>query len=305
VGRGIITNVKNLKGRDKASRSSLCKLLLSMANDWTREEVELIVSEYFEMLTKEQSGIPYNKSEVRSRILPLLSNRTKGSIEFKNQNISAILVKIGQPYIRGYAPLFNYQSLLEEVVFAHIRLRPEIVTTFKVFAETVPTPTKLVFQDMVEEVPTREVLAQEPELIYNSPVKINYIELEQANRAVGKTGESVALEFEKWRLINSGHESLVDKIEWVSQTQGDGLGFDILSHNPNGTDRYIEVKATKLTKEAPFYFSSREYTFAKQNGPSFFLYRVFNLTTVPKLFIASGSYDEFCNIRPTNFKGSF
>jgi hypothetical protein len=257
------------------------------------------------MLTKEQSGIPYNKSEVRRSILPLLNNRSKTSIEFKNHNISAVLINIGQPYIRGYVPLFNYQALLEEVVFAHIRLQPEIENTFRAFAETAATPGKLVFQNMVEDMPTREVVVQEPELKYKSPVKVNYIELEQANRVVGKTGESIALEYEKWRLINSGHESLVDKIEWVSQTQGDGLGFDILSHNSNGTDRYIEVKATKLTKEAPFYFSSREYAFAKQNSPSFFLYRVFNLTTEPKIFIANGSYDDFCNMRPTQFKGSF
>jgi len=31
-----------------------------MAEDWTREEVEIIVAEYFEMLQKEQAGIPYS-----------------------------------------------------------------------------------------------------------------------------------------------------------------------------------------------------------------------------------------------------
>ena len=54
---------------------------------------------------------------------------------------------------------------------------------------------------------------------------------------------------------------MANKIEWVSQTQGDGLGFDIHSRNTDGTDRYIEVKSTKLTKEAPFYFSALEYDF--------------------------------------------
>lgn len=79
-----------------------------MAEDWTREEVELIVSEYFGMLSKEQLGIAFNKSEIRRRILPLLKNRSEGSIEFKNRNISAVLAKIGQPYVRGYLPAYNY-----------------------------------------------------------------------------------------------------------------------------------------------------------------------------------------------------
>jgi hypothetical protein len=277
-----------------------------MPEDWTREEVELIVSEYFEMLSKEQSGIAYNKSVIRRRILPFLKNRSEGSIEFKNRNISAVLAKIGQPYVRGYLPAYNYQKqLLEEAVFAYIRNKPEAEKIFKLFAESVPTLKALIFENMLEEMPKAEAWLQEPEMVYRSPVKVNYIETEQGNKAVGQTGEGIALEYERWRLVKAGKESLADKIEWVSQTQGDGLGFDILSKNTNGTDRYIEVKSTKLTKEAPFYFSALEYDFSKRQSSSFFLYRVFNLKADPKLFIVNGPYDQFCNMRPTQFKGSF
>jgi len=175
----------------------------------------------------------------------------------------------------------------------------------KRFAEAAPTPRELVFESMEEKMPTKKMVLQEPDLIYRSPVKVNYIELEQANRVVGRTGESIALAYEKWRLIQAGKENLADKIEWVSQTQGDGLGFDILSRNTNGTDRYIEVKSTKLTKEAPFYFSALEHDFSRRNRSNFFLYRVFNLKAEPKLFIANGAYDDFCNASPTHFKGTF
>lgn len=278
----------------------------TMPEAWTREEVELIVSEYFEMLSKEQSGISFNKSDVRRRIRPMLRNRSEGSIEFKNRNISAVLAKIGQPYVRGYVPAYNYQKqLLEEVVFSYIRNKPEVEKVFKLFAESVPTPKAIIFEHMLEEKPKLEPILQDPEVVYRSPVKVNYLELEQANQHIGRTGESIALEYERWRLIQANKESLVDKIEWVSQTQGDGLGFDILSKNTNGTDRYIEVKSTKLTKEAPFYFSALEYDFSKRARSNFFLYRVFNLKSDPKLFIANGAYDEFSRTKPTQFRGSF
>jgi hypothetical protein len=172
--------------------------------------------------------------------------------------------------------------LLEDVVLTHLRRKPEIEDAFKRFAEVPPTPRELAFETMEEKMPTKEMVLQEPELIYPSPVKVNYIELEQANRVFGTTGESIALEYEKWRLIQAGKENLADKIEWVSQTQGDGLGFDILSRNTNGTDRYIEVKSTKLTKEAPFYFSALEHDFSRRNRSSFFLYRIFDLKAEPK-----------------------
>lgn len=277
-----------------------------MAADWTREEVELIVAEYFKMLEKEQAGIAYNKSEVRRQLLPLLNNRSEGSVEFKNRNISAVLAQWNQPYIQGYLPAYNYQtSLLEEVVHAYVRSKPEVEDVFRRFAEAVPTPKEVAYESMLEEMPKKDAAWREPELVYRSPVKVNYLEVEQTNRAVGKTGERIALEYERWRLIRAGKESLADKVEWVSETQGDGLGFDILSRNENGTDRYIEVKATKLTKEAPFYFTSLEYDFSKRYSKNFFMYRVFNLKSRPKLFIASGAYDEFCNYRPTQFRGEF
>lgn len=276
-----------------------------MPADWTPEEVHVIVTAYFEMLSKEQLGMPYKKSEVRRRILPLLNNRSEASIEFKNQNISGVLAKMGRPYIRGYLPAYNFQGVLFDIVSSYVDQKPEIETIFRHFAETEPTPKALVFDDMVETTPTKEPVLQEPEMVYRSPVKVNYLELEQANRAVGRVGEKVAIEYEKWRLMQAGKEGLADQIEWVSETKGDGLGFDILSRNTNGTDRYIEVKSTKLTKETPFYFTAREYHFAKHNSTNFFLYRVFNLTDRPKLFIANGPYDDFCNMSPTQFKATF
>src|SRR5690606_40337883 len=107
--------------------SGLMRHPSTMPEAWTREEVELTVSEYFEMLSKEQSGISFNKSDVRRRIRPLLRNRSEGSIEFKKRNISAVLAKIGQPYVRGYVPDYNYQKqLLEEVDFSSIQNKAEL-----------------------------------------------------------------------------------------------------------------------------------------------------------------------------------
>lgn len=43
-------------------------------------------------------------------------NRTPGSVERKHQNISAVMINFGLPYISGYKPLGNYQALLAERV---------------------------------------------------------------------------------------------------------------------------------------------------------------------------------------------
>ena len=83
--------------------------------NWSKEEVILIVNDYFDMFRLELDSIPYNKTSHRKKLIPLLTNRDK-AIEFKHQNISGILANMGLPYIKGYKPLFSYQQLLEDEV---------------------------------------------------------------------------------------------------------------------------------------------------------------------------------------------
>jgi len=102
---------------------------------WSNNEVELIITDYFQMLIAELGGISVNKAEHRRQLLPLLNNRSAGSIEFKHQIISAVLINLGQPYITGYLPRFNFQKMLEEKVLEYLALDHTIENLFKSFAE--------------------------------------------------------------------------------------------------------------------------------------------------------------------------
>lgn len=273
--------------------------------DWSKEEVILIVSDYFDMFRKELDSIDYNKSAHRRNLNPLLNNRTK-AIEFKHQNISAVLANMGLPYIKGYKPLFSYQQLLAEEVAIYLDANKSFFEReFKKFADKkVELIAKQInFEKSLEKSPVkRNIKEKEPSFL---PIKINYLVKEQNNRNLGEKGEQFVFDYEKWRLIKAGKESLADKVEWISKDKGDGTGFDILSKTTKGKDMFIEVKTTKLAKETPFYFSRTEWKFALKMDRDFFLYRVFNFTEEPKLFIKSGSYESFCNLQPQSFKGIF
>src|SRR5262245_37726959 len=84
--------------------------------DWSRQEVEAAVADYLDMLLMDVRNKEFNKAERNRRLQKLLNNRSRGSVEWKHQNISAILDEIGAPYVRGYKPRHNYQDLLREVV---------------------------------------------------------------------------------------------------------------------------------------------------------------------------------------------
>ncbi|MDR9398781.1 DUF3883 domain-containing protein [Salibacter sp.] len=275
---------------------------------WSNKEVELIVADYFDMLFMELANKSYKKSEHRRKLLPLLNNRSEGSIEFKHQNISAVLAYLGQPFIKGYLPRFNYQQVLESSVINYLVDHSHFEKIFKEFADKKLDKTKIKkdFNRLLVKPPKPTQQVDEPAPYYSrNPIKTNYLEKEQKNRTLGYLGEELVLEYEKWQLNNFGKSNLAEQVRWISKEEGDGAGFDILSKNPNGTDRFIEVKNTKLGKETPFYFSRNELLFSQSKSNNFYLYRLFNFEQEPRLFIKSGSLNSICSYFPMNFKGHF
>jgi len=95
-----------------------------MAEDWTDEENDMIVADYFAMLTDDLCGRAYNKAE-HNRGLQDRLGRTRGSIEFKYANVSAVARDFGQPILRGYLPRFNFQMSLAEAMERWLAANPE------------------------------------------------------------------------------------------------------------------------------------------------------------------------------------
>ncbi len=278
-----------------------------MTDSWSKIEVALIVADYFDMLSKELSRFPYKKADHRRQILLLLNNRSEGSIEFKHQNISAILINLGRPYITGYLPRYNYQNLLEDEVIDYLIHHSEIESDFHQFVEKdlIKPQTRLDFEKIIVTPPEMLTVTEPKPLYKHKTIKINYLEKEQSNKVIGLYGEEIVIEYEKWNLIRLGKDKLADKIKWISKEEGDGAGFDILSKNLNGTDKYIEVKTTRLGKETPFFFSSNELQFSINKATYYHLYRLFNVESDVKLFQKNGALNTICNSIPTMYKGYF
>ncbi|MBV7566447.1 HNH endonuclease [Pseudomonas sp. PDM27] len=76
--------------------------------DWSEAEIQAAVDAYLSMLSREQNGQAINKAH-ENRVLRegALAGRTKGSVEFRMQNISTVLVELGRDRIEGYKPAKN------------------------------------------------------------------------------------------------------------------------------------------------------------------------------------------------------
>lgn len=270
-----------------------------VGTDWSREEVEAIVADYFNMLADELSGRSVNKAQHRRHLAAQLHGRSEQSIEFKHANISAVLIDSGFAYIEGYKPRRNYQRLLAEVVTQRIS---EDRRLHDLFAIDVDRQVQLPeVNDILNVLKNRPVLSnkdwpisEQAQPLYVSP--INYLEREARNQALGMAGECFVLRYEAARLIADGQERLAAKIEHTSQIRGDQAGFDILSFDSDGRERLIEVKTTKYGEDTPFFLTRNEVVASVRHGNQYHLYRIFSFCRKPKIYILKGALGKSCKL---------
>ena len=251
-----------------------------MTTDWTREEVETTVSSYLHMWLLEQAGQSYSKAEHSRALMQTLNGRTKAAIEYKHQNISAILMEHGWQNIPGYKPAGNYQRLLADIVAARIMQNRQFDRAAEMAADqsaVVPVLTSL--EGVLVDCPVVAPSAHEeraPYFVAQKPMlKRDYLDREARNTSLGKAGEEFVVDFEQRRLHALGKKKLAEHVVHASATEGDGLGYDVRSFDESGRDRFIEVKTTAWGKETPFFISRNELDFSKAFADQFHLYRVF------------------------------
>jgi len=278
--------------------------------DWTDEENDLIVLDYMEMLASELAGIPFVKAQHRRLLQPKLrSIRTEGSIEFKHQNISAVMLGLGQPRIKGYKPASRFQMSLVDSVLRQLGKYSDWKTVVdartkesgnrsNTFAESQPL--------WIGPPPTHsnEPPPVDPILMAAIGRKYDVAERDERNRRLGEAGEALVLTHERSRLISAGKPELAERIRWTSKEIGDGTGFDIESFEEDGTSKLIEVKTTNGWERTPFHISRNELAVADENRDSWHLYRIWNMAREPKAFSIRPPLQEHVLLTPTSFLAS-
>ena len=100
-------------------------------------------------------------------------------------------------------------------------------------------------------VPNNLTFPEETDKSKRKGIKRDYLQQQKTQLENGLEGEKFVLEIEKQRLLSHENVKLREKVEeikHVSQVDGDGLGYDILSYDMIDDcikEIYIEVKSTK------------------------------------------------------------
>jgi len=268
---------------------------------WSSIEVEATITSYFGMLKRELSGETYNKAQENRELRRFLNGRTQAAVEFKHQNISAVLVELGRIPILGYKSATNYQRLLADTVedlLARDSSVDEATERSILSSQFKPAvlggPIDLISSPTVK-------IETSPWTPRDTGSKRDYLLRESQNRVLGLAGEVAVVAYERRRLNLLGHSKLAARVEHVSVSKGDGLGFDILSFDQDGSDRMIEVKTTRYRGETPFFVTRNEVDASNHFGNAFQIYRLFQFERNPGMFTLRGPIASTCKMVATQY----
>jgi hypothetical protein len=292
--------VKSLARRRAAAFS-----LVKMANEpWSDQENDLIVADYFAMLADDISRRAYSKAEHNRRMQEGIA-RSRKSIEFKLQNVSAVLKALGEEWNPGFRPAFHFQASLVDAVLRWFALNPSWLERTSITRQTsgfeepstvwvAPPPT------LSNEPPPSEL-----EQTIHIARKFDVAGRDERNRALGRAGEERVLEHEHAVLISASRHDLARKIRWAAKEEGDGLGYDIASFTPDGQSRLIEVKTTNGWERTPFEITRNELAVAERKRNEWCLFRLWNFAREPRAFELYPPLDAHVTLTALTFQASF
>lgn len=272
---------------------------------WTYEENDLIVADYFAMLANDVFKRPYNKAEHRRALLPLLNDRSEGSVEFKHQNISAVLKGLGEDWIPGYKPAFNFQMSLVDAVVRWLALNPAWLGRLQDSRPATGLQEDTTIWIGPPPTLSNQLPPQELEQMLHIARKFDVAGRDERNRALGRAGEERVLTRERTSLRQAGRDDLARKVRWVSEEDGDGAGYDIGSFTPDGQVRLIEVKTTNGWERTPFHITRNELAVADERRSEWCLFRLWNFSREPSAFELYPPLDAHVTLTATAFVAGF
>lgn len=97
------------------------------------------------------------------------------------------------------------------------------------------------------------------------------------------------------------------QVRRVAKLDGDGLGYDILSYDKYGNEKYIEVKTTSGPENGQIFITANELAQSEKFPEQYYLYRVYEFDKVNlkgKISIRKGSLKDLC-ISAQTYKVNF
>jgi len=278
---------------------------------WTDAENDLVAADYLAMLDQQLRGEPFSKAERNRNLQQLLLARSHKAIEYKHQNVSYVLHRLGLPWLTGYRPAEHIQSSLTAAVLRQLPARGELAE--RLMLEAAPKPLEIPSRAApapgdtilhLRDLPAPAVAgATDAEECRNRLVRrVDWAVRDERNRRLGRQGEERVLASERARLEAADRPDLARKVRWVAAEDGDGAGYDILSYCRHGEERLLEVKTTVGGPRMPFHLSANERECAAEHPARFRIVRVYDFLRRPETFRLRPPLEDAVRLEPTAYR---
>ena len=271
-----------------------------IGTDWQDDELDAIIADYFTMLAADLSGQPYLKSRHSAALMAQIG-RTHRSVEFKHQNISAVLDELGMPWIPGYRPKRNYQNAIFDAIDRYLTKHPAILEPTANRLPVAPSPAEIFVTPPILRAANELI----PERLRRLVKKFDPVERDHRNRSLGKAGEAFVVDLERRQLNEADRPDLARKVRWIAAEDGDGAGYDVLSFNRQGHEQLIEVKTTNGSARTPFFLSRNECGLAAERPADWRIYRVHLFARSPRIFTVAPPLDKTVRLTPETWRACF
>jgi hypothetical protein len=263
---------------------------------WPLTEIQPTVAAYFTMLRAELAGHRYVKADFNHEV-QAATGRSRGAVDRKFMNISAVLDDTGLPYIWGYKPYSNFQGALRTEVERFLARDPDIPRLLEEMPAPPLSPTA-----RLEEVNPPVMTPPGTNGHGRTTVGADYLERQARNQDIGLKGELLVVEHERAWLAAGGRPDLAKLAAHVPSTLGDGAGYDVASFLLDGSPHHIEVKATRGGIAAPFFLSAGELRYALKHPGLYSIYRVFDLGPNPRFYKLTGDMAQILDLTPVSYQ---
>ena len=197
-------------------------------------------------------------TEIKQKLHTVLDFDDDDNTPSTTRNEVLIIQRIGNIAAHQTAPVKTYS----EGFVLNKSVRPAKFTLLNPISQAAVSPAEIT---KISE-KTRRFVAR----------KTDFEKIRERNNEIGDQGEEFVIEFEIDRLTDLFSKDATPFVQHLSRLHGDGLGYDILSVNNDGSARFIEVKTTSGGVDRPFYMSKNEKLFFTEYGNDAYIYRVYD-----------------------------
>lgn len=91
----------------------------------------------------------------------------------------------------------------------------------------------------------------------------------------------------------------------MAAEDGDAAGYDVLSFEPEGREKLIEVKTTNGSARTPFFLSRNERDMALERPADWLIFRVHLFAKEARIFTIEPPLEKAVNLAPETWRASF